>query len=191
MAKGRAAGGAKAAISIGLLAWPSIGPNKGGLYNVKLKIARKLVFSKVKEALGLSGIQAVASGSAALQPRLARFFNGAGITVLEGYGLTETSPVVSVNTTNGEGMLRIGSVGKMADGVDARVEDGEILVQGPNVMMGYYKDPEKTAEVIQDGWSHRRHRRHRRWFPSHHGPQEEIFKTSGGKYVRRPCSRTR
>ena len=186
VAKGRSAGGAKAAIfnwAVGVaLDWD---PNKGGLYNFKLKIARKLVFSKVKEALGLSGIQAVASGSAALQPRLARFFNGAGITVLEGYGLTETSPVVSVNTTNGAGMLRIGSVGKMADGVDVKIaEDGEILVQGPNVMMGYYKDPEKTAEVIKDGWFHTGDIGViEDGFLRITDRKKEIFKTSGGKYV--------
>ena len=186
VAKGRSAGGAKAAIfnwAVGVaLDWD---PNNGGLYNFKLKIARKLVFSKVKEALGLSGIQAVASGSAALQPRLARFFNGAGITVLEGYGLTETSPVVSVNTTNGAGMLRIGSVGKMADGVDVKIaEDGEILVQGPNVMMGYYKDPEKTAEVIKDGWFHTGDIGViEDGFLRITDRKKEIFKTSGGKYV--------
>ena len=186
VAKGRSAGGAKAAIfnwAVGVaLDWD---PNKGGLYNFKLKIARKLVFSKVKEALGLSGIQAVASGSAALQPRLARFFNGAGITVLEGYGLTETSPVVSVNTTNGAGMLKIGSVGKMADGVDVKIaEDGEILVQGPNVMMGYYKDPEKTAEVIKDGWFHTGDIGViEDGFLRITDRKKEIFKTSGGKYV--------
>jgi len=186
VAKGRSAGGAKAAIfnwAVGVaLDWD---PNKGGLYNFKLKIARKLVFSKVKEALGLSGIQAVASGSAALQPRLARFFNGAGITVLEGYGLTETSPVVSVNTTNGAGMLRIGSVGKMADGVSVKIaEDGEILVQGPNVMMGYYKDPEKTAEVIKDGWFHTGDIGViEDGFLRITDRKKEIFKTSGGKYV--------
>ena len=186
VAKGRSAGGAKAAIfnwAVGVaLDWD---PNKGGLYNFKLKIARKLVFSKVKEALGLSGIQAVASGSAALQPRLARFFNGAGITVLEGYGLTETSPVVSVNTTNGANMLKIGSVGKMADGVDVKIaEDGEILVQGPNVMMGYYKDPEKTAEVIKDGWFHTGDIGViEDGFLRITDRKKEIFKTSGGKYV--------
>ena len=186
VAKGRAAGGAKAAIfnwAVGVaLDWD---PNKGGLYNFKLKIARKLVFSKVKEALGLSGIQAVASGSAALQPRLARFFNGAGITVLEGYGLTETSPLVTVNTTNGEGMLKIGSVGKMADGVGVKIaDDGEILVQGPNVMMGYYKDPEKTAEVLKDGWFHTGDIGViEDGFLRITDRKKEIFKTSGGKYV--------
>ena len=139
----------------------------------------------MKEALGLSGIEAVASGSAALQPRLARFFNGAGITVLEGYGLTETSPVVSVNTTNGDNMLRIGSVGKLADGVSVKIaDDGEILVQGPNVMMGYYKDPEKTAEVLKDGWFHTGDIGViEDGFLRITDRKKEIFKTSGGKYV--------
>ena len=186
VAKGRAAGGVKSAIfnwAVGVaLEWD---PNKGGFYQIKLSLARKLVFGKVKEALGLSGIQAVASGSAALQPRLARFFNGAGITVLEGYGLTETSPVVSVNTTNGANMLKIGSVGKLADGVDVKIaDDGEILVQGPNVMMGYYKDPEKTAEVLKDGWFHTGDIGViEDGFLRITDRKKEIFKTSGGKYV--------
>ena len=186
VAKGRAAGGVKSAIfnwAVGVaLEWD---PNKGGFYQIKLNLARKLVFGKVKEALGLSGIQAVASGSAALQPRLARFFNGAGITVLEGYGLTETSPVVSVNTTNGANMLKIGSVGKLADGVDVKIaDDGEILVQGPNVMIGYYKDPEKTAEVLKDGWFHTGDIGViEDGFLRITDRKKEIFKTSGGKYV--------
>ena len=186
VAKGRAAGGVKSAIfnwAVGVaLEWD---PNKSGFYQIKLNLARKLVFGKVKEALGLSGIQAVASGSAALQPRLARFFNGAGITVLEGYGLTETSPVVSVNTTNGANMLKIGSVGKLADGVDVKIAgDGEILVQGPNVMMGYYKDPEKTAEVLKDGWFHTGDIGViEDGFLRITDRKKEIFKTSGGKYV--------
>ena len=186
VAKGRSAGGVKAAIfnwavSVAL-EWE---PNKGGFYQVKLNLARKLVFGKVKEALGLSGIEAVACGSAALQPRLARFFNGAGITVLEGYGLTETSPVVSVNTTNGDNMLRIGSVGKLADGVSVKIaDDGEILVQGPNVMMGYYKDPEKSAEVLKDGWFHTGDIGViEDGFLRITDRKKEIFKTSGGKYV--------
>lgn len=158
---------------------------KSAWYNFKLSIARKLVFSKVKAALGLTEIRAIASGSAALQPRLARFFNAAGIVVLEGYGLTETSPVVSVNTVRGEDMLRIGSVGKLVEGVKVKMlEDGEILVQGPNVMLGYYKQPELTAEVIKDGW----------FYTGDIGifqdgfliitdRKKEMFKTSGGKYV--------
>ena len=105
-------------------------------FTFKLKIARKLIFSKWKEALG-GEVKAIASGSAALQPRLARIFLAADITVLEGYGLTETSPVISVNCLkNG---IKIGSVGTLIPDVEVKIaEDGEILVKGPNVMMGYY-----------------------------------------------------
>ena len=189
VAKGRAAGGVKTMIfnwALGVvLAW---GPEKEGrgLYGFKLKLARKLVFSKVKEALGLTGIKAVASGSAALQSRLARFFNGAGIPVLEGYGLTETSPVVSVNTVNSPNMLRIGSVGKIVNNVEVKFgPDSEILVQGPNVMMGYYKDEEKTSEVIKDGWFHTGDigEIDGDGFLKITDRKKEMFKTSGGKYV--------
>jgi len=189
VAKGRAAGGIKAVIfnwALGVvLEWD---PSKegSGIYGFKLKLARKLVFSKVKEALGLTGIKAVASGSAALQSRLARFFNGAGIPVLEGYGLTETSPVVSVNTVNSVNMLRIGSVGKVVDNVEVKFgPDSEILVKGPNVMMGYYKDEEKTAEVIKDGWFHTGDigELDEDGFLRITDRKKEMFKTSGGKYV--------
>ncbi len=158
---------------------------KSAWYHFKLAIARKLIFSKVKSALGLNNIRAIASGSAALQPRLARFFNAAGIVVLEGYGLTETSPVVSVNTVRGEDMLRIGSVGKLVEGVEVKMmEDGEILVKGPNVMMGYYKQPELTAEVIKDGWFHTGDIGiFQDGFLMITDRKKEMFKTSGGKYV--------
>ncbi len=163
--------------------WESSG--KSGWYQMQLSLADKLVFSKIRLALGLTEIRAIASGSAALQPRLARFFNAAGMVVLEGYGLTETSPVVSVNTVRGEDMLRIGSVGKLVEGVEVKMlEDGEILVKGPNVMLGYFKQPELTAEVIKDGW----------FYTGDIGifkdgflvitdRKKEMFKTSGGKYV--------
>jgi len=119
---------------------------KSGWYNFKLKIARKLIFSKWQEALG-GNVRAIASGSAALQPRLARIFLAADIPILEGYGLTETSPVVSVNSFD-KG-IRIGTVGALIDGVQVKIaEDGEILVKGPNVMMGYYKNTVATAEVM-------------------------------------------
>ena len=189
VAKGRAAGGLKTAIFNWalnvVLEWE---PEKEGrgFYGFKLNLARKLVFSKVKEALGLSGIKAVASGSAALQARLARFFNGAGIPVLEGYGLTETSPVVTVNTINAPGMLKIGTVGKVIDGVEVSFSaDSEILVKGPNVMIGYYKDEEKTNEVIKDGWFHTGDKGEfdEEGFLKITGRKKEIFKTSGGKYV--------
>jgi long-chain acyl-CoA synthetase len=163
--------------------WESSG--KSAWYHFQLNLARRIVFSKVKEALGLTRVAAIASGSAALQPRLARFFNAAGMVVLEGYGLTETSPVISVNTTRTPDMLRVGSVGKPLKTVEVKImEDGEIAVKGPNVMMGYYQQPELTMEVLKDGW----------FFTGDIGEfrdgflvitdrKKEMFKTSGGKYV--------
>lgn len=187
--KGRAAGGIKTVIfnwALGVvLEWDPSKEGKG-LYGFKLNLARKLVFSKVKEALGLTGIKAVACGSAALQSRLARFFNGAGIPVLEGYGLTETSPVVTVNTTNEPGMIKIGAVGKVVADVEVGFgPDKEILVKGPNVMMGYYKDEEKTAEVMKNGWFHTGDigELDSEGFLRITDRKKEIFKTSGGKYV--------
>ncbi len=187
--KGRAAGGIKTVIfnwALGVvLEWDPSKEGKG-LYGFKLNLARKLVFSKVKEALGLTGIKAVACGSAALQSRLARFFNGAGIPVLEGYGLTETSPVVTVNTTNEPGMIKVGAVGKVVADVEVGFgPDKEILVKGPNVMMGYYKDEEKTAEVMKNGWFHTGDigELDSEGFLRITDRKKEIFKTSGGKYV--------
>lgn len=152
-------------------------------YNFKLAIARKLIFSKWQAALG-GNVRAIASGSAALQPRLARIFLAANIPILEGYGLTETSPVVSVNCF--QKGIRIGSVGPLIDGVEVKIaEDGEILVKGPNVMMGYYKLPEATAEVMKDGWFHTgdigEFQEGR--FLRITDRKKEIFKTSGGKYI--------
>lgn len=159
--------------------------NNGGWYNFKLGIARKLIFSKWQAALG-GEVMAVASGSASLSPRLARVFWAAGIPILEGYGLTETSPVVSVNTLE-KGNMMIGTVGPLIDEVEVQIaEDGEILVKGPNVMIGYYNLPEKTKEELsEDGWFH----------TGDIGEmvdgkylkitdrKKEIFKTSGGKYI--------
>ncbi|MFK7784154.1 MAG: long-chain fatty acid--CoA ligase [Crocinitomicaceae bacterium] len=156
---------------------------RSGMYNFKLKIARKLIFSKWQEALG-GNVRAIASGSAALQPRLARIFLAADIPILEGYGLTETSPVCSVNSFD-QG-IRIGTVGTLIDNVDVKIaEDGEILVKGPNVMMGYYKLPEKTAEVLKDGWFHTGDigEFQEGKFLKITDRKKEIFKTSGGKYV--------
>jgi len=156
---------------------------KGFMYNMKLKIARKLIFSKWQEALG-GNVRAIASGSAALQPRLARIFLAAEIPILEGYGLTETSPVCSVNSF--QKGIRIGTVGALIDGVQVKIaEDGEILVKGPNVMMGYYKLPEKTAEVIKDGWFHTGDIGEfvEGKFLKITDRKKEIFKTSGGKYI--------
>lgn len=152
-------------------------------YNFKLKIARKLIFSKWQEALG-GNVKAIASGSAALQPRLARIFIAAGIDVLEGYGLTETSPVISVNCH--QKGIRIGTVGALLDGVEVKIaEDGEILVKGPNVMMGYYNLPEATAEVMTDGWFHTGDigEFQEGIYLKITDRKKEIFKTSGGKYI--------
>ncbi|NQX92576.1 MAG: long-chain fatty acid--CoA ligase [Flavobacteriales bacterium] len=187
-AKGTAAGGLKASIfnwAVGLaLKWEPEGKN-GGWYEFQLKLADKLVFSKVREALGLTEIMAVASGSAALQPRLARFFNALKIPVCEGYGLTETSPVISVNAVVDPGKIKIGSVGKLLRDVEVKfAEDGEILAKGPNVMMGYYKDPEKTNEVLKDGWFHTGDIGEMTdGFLRITDRKKEMFKTSGGKYV--------
>lgn len=157
----------------------------GSWYEFKLKIAQKLVFSKVKAALGLTEIGAVACGSAALQPRLARFFTAAGIPVKEGYGLTETSPVISVNTLRTPNMYRPGTVGMIIPKTEIKfAEDGEILVKGPQVMMGYYKNPETTAEVLKDGWfSTGDIGIIQDGFLKITDRKKELFKTSGGKYV--------
>ncbi len=124
-----------------------------GLDAVKHGLADKLVYSKLREKLGLTRIKCVTSGGAALRADLARAFNGFGIQVLEGYGLTETSPVI---TNNLPGMIRAGTVGPPIAGVESAIaEDGEILTRGPHVMMGYYKAQDKTDEVIDgDGWFH-------------------------------------
>jgi len=187
--KGSAAGGVKGmifnwALNVAL-AWEPDGQN-GSFYEWKLALARKLVFSKVKEALSLTNIMAVASGSAALQSRLARFFNGAGIPVLEGYGLTETSPVCTVNADNSSGLLKIGTVGKAITDVEiAFAADGEIKIKGPNVMLGYYKDPEKTDEVLKEGWFYTGDigKLDSEGFLKITDRKKELFKTSGGKYV--------
>jgi len=157
--------------------------HRSAMYNLKLAIARKLIFSKWQAALG-GNVKAIASGSAALQPRLARIFNAAGIPILEGYGLSETSPVCSVNSFS-KG-IRIGTVGALIDDVEVKIaEDGEILVKGPNVMMGYYNLPEVTAETIKDGWLHTGDIGEfvEGKFLKITDRKKEIFKTSGGKYI--------
>ena len=157
VAKGSELTGAKKAIfywalKLGLK-YELAGAN-GWWYETQLKIARKLVFSKWKEALG-GEIIAIVSGGAALQPRLARVFWAAEIMILEGYGLTETSPVIAVNAPQ-PGETKFGSVGPILKGVTLKIaEDGELLVKGPNVMKGYYNRPEATAEAIDaDGYFH-------------------------------------
>ncbi len=148
------------------------------------KLADKLVYSKVRDKLG-GRIEAVASGSAALQPRLAQFFHAIGIPIYEGYGLTETSPVVSVNSNLNDG-VRFGSVGYVINDVEVKIaEDGEICVKGPNVMMGYYNRPDITSEVIDsEGWFHTGDiGKLEDGFLRITDRKKEIFKTSGGKYI--------
>lgn len=170
------------AVSLGLVYEP-YGQN-GWWYEFQLKIARALIFKKWQEALG-GKLRAVASGSAALQPRLARVFNAAGIPIMEGYGLTETSPVVTVNDFRNHN-FRIGTVGKaIADTEIKFAADGEILVKGPQIMMGYYKDPDLTAEVIKDGYFHTGDigEMDADGFLKITDRKKEMFKTSGGKYI--------
>jgi long-chain acyl-CoA synthetase len=170
------------AIDLGLKYEP-YGAN-GFWYELQLKIARKLIFSKWKEGLG-GNLDLMVSGSAALQPRLARIFAAAEIPVMEGYGLTETSPVISVNDARNHG-FKIGTVGKVIDNVEVKIaEDGEILCKGPNVMMGYYKDPEKTAEALQGGYFHTGDIGifDEEGFLKITDRKKEMFKTSGGKYI--------
>jgi long-chain acyl-CoA synthetase len=161
-----------------------INKNQGFFYNMQLSIANKLIFNKWREALG-NKIVCIISGGAACQVRLIRIFTAARIPIMEGYGLTETSPVISVNRFEVEGRM-FGTVGPLINNVEVKfADDGEILCKGPNVMMGYYKHPELTAEVMEDGW-----------FKTGDigmmvdgkflkitDRKKEMFKTSGGKYV--------
>ncbi|SHI97877.1 AMP-dependent synthetase/ligase [Pseudozobellia thermophila] len=170
------------AVGVGLKFEP-YGQN-GWWYEKKLALARKLIFSKWKEGLG-GNLSLIASGSAALQPRLARIFNAAEFGLMEGYGLTETSPVIAVNDMRNGG-FRIGTVGKPIDKTEVKIaEDGEICIKGPQVMMGYYKDPEKTSEAIIDGYFHTGDigEIDQDGFLKITDRKKEMFKTSGGKYV--------
>ena len=188
IAKGTALGGIKQklfywAVELGLEYEP-YGAN-GWWYETQLSLARKLIFSKWKEGLG-GNIELIVSGSAALQPRLTRVFAAAEIPVMEGYGLTETSPVVAVNDMRNRG-FKVGTVGKVIDKVEVKIaEDGEILTKGPNLMMGYYKEPEKTREAIdENGYFHTGDigEIDSEGFLKITDRKKEMFKTSGGKYV--------
>ena len=158
---------------------------KGPYFALKLKIARKLVFSKWQEALG-GNLKVIVSGGAALQPRLAHIFWAAGIPVLEGYGLTETSPVIAVNTFEKNG-VKFGTVGPVLKNTTVKIaEDHEILCKGPGLMKGYYKETELTSQAIDsEGWFHTGDLGEIE--PKGHlritGRKKEIFKTSFGKYV--------
>lgn len=155
------------------------------LYNIKLAIARKLIFSKWKAALG-GELELMVSGSAPLQPRLIQIFAAADLPVMEGYGLTETSPVVAVNDRRNNGFI-LGTVGRVLPNVKVKIaEDGEILVKAPSVMMGYYKNEELTNEVMsEDGYFHTGDigELSADNFLKITDRKKEIFKTSGGKYV--------
>lgn len=156
----------------------------GFWYELQLKIARKLVFSKWREGLG-GNLNVLVSGSAALQQRLTRIFAAAGMPVMEGYGLTETSPVITVNDMRNHG-FKVGTVGKVIQNVEVKIApDGEILCKGPNVMMGYYKDEKLTKETIYDGYFHTGDigEVDSEGFLKITDRKKEMFKTSGGKYI--------
>lgn len=156
----------------------------GWFYEFQLSIARKLVFSKWKDGVG-GKLDLIPCGSAALQPRLARIFAAAQITILEGYGLTETSPLVAINDMRNKG-YKIGTVGKVIEGVEVKIaEDGEILCKGPNIMLGYYKDEALTNEVLKDGYFHTGDigEIDSEGFLKITDRKKEMFKTSGGKYI--------
>lgn len=167
-----------------------INKNQGIGYSMQLSLANKLIFSKWREGLG-GNIKCIVTGGAACQVRLIRIFTAGRIPIMEGYGLTETSPVISVNRYEEAGRM-FGSVGPLIDGVEVKIaEDGEILCKGPNVMMGYYKRPDLTANEITDGWYHtgdigmlvEKESGPYRQFLKITDRKKELFKTSGGKYV--------
>ncbi|MEO7047280.1 MAG: long-chain fatty acid--CoA ligase [Ferruginibacter sp.] len=187
MAKGEELSGVKRKLFFwahGLATKFEINKQQGLFYSLQMKIADKLIFSKWREALG-NNIVCIVSGGAACQVRLIRIFTAAGLPIMEGYGLTETSPVISVNRYDEEDRM-FGTVGPLIDHVEVKIaEDGEILCKGPNIMLGYYKNPEATADTIQDGWfktgdigmivENK--------FLKITDRKKEMFKTSGGKYV--------
>jgi len=184
VAKGNELSGVKRALFFWALAlghkYELNGAN-GAWYEFQLKLANKLIFSKWREALG-GNVGVIVSGAAALQPRLARVFTAAQINVLEGYGLTETSPVITVNRLD---KRQFGSVGPTINDVEVKIaEDGEVLCKGPNVMLGYYKRPDATAEMIKDGWLHTGDIGvYENGMLRITDRKKEIFKTSGGKYI--------
>ena len=159
--------------------------SNSAFYNFKLGIARKLIFSKWKEALG-GNIKIIISGGAALQERLARVFWAAGIKVLEGYGLTETSPVIAVNSWD-ENDVKFGTVGRVLKNLDVKIaEDGEIMVKGPSITKGYYKNEEATKEAFDgNGYFHTGDIGELTpdGFLRITDRKKEMFKTAGGKYV--------
>jgi long-chain acyl-CoA synthetase len=187
LAKGAELGGLKKGLfhwSLRLAEKYEINRDMGPLYGAQLALANKLVFSKWRAALG-GRVRAIITGAAACQVKLLRIFAAAGINIMEGYGMTEASPVISGNRYGKKGR-RFGTVGPVLNGVEVKLAaDGEILVRGQNVMMGYYKQPELTADTVKDGWLHtgdigiwEAER-----FLKITDRKKEMFKTSGGKYV--------
>ncbi len=190
MEKGNALTGFKRKLffwSINLGLQYELGVDKGWWYNFRLSIARKLVFSKWQEALG-GRVHFIVTGAAAMQPRLIKLFTAAGVNVIEGYGLTETSPVLCANRID-EKERMIGTVGLPIPGIEIKLaEDGEILARGSNIMKGYYNRQDLTDEVIVDGWFHTGDigtwvEAHGNKFLKITDRKKELFKTSGGKYV--------
>jgi long-chain acyl-CoA synthetase len=170
--------------AVGLALQFEINKPQSASYKLQMALADKLVFSKWREAIG-GNIKAIVTGSAACQVKLLRLFTAAKIIVMEGYGLTETSPVISVNRFEQNDRM-FGTVGTVIDELEVKLlEDGEIVCRGPNIMMGYYKHPELTAEVIMDGWFHTGDIGTiiDNKFLKITDRKKEIFKISGGKYV--------
>ena len=158
--------------------------NQGFMYNLQLNLANNLIFSKWREGLG-NNLKCIVSGGAACQVRLIRIFTAARIPIMEGYGLTETSPVIAVNSYE-ERERMFGTVGPLIADVEVKIaEDGEILCKGPNVMMGYYKRPDLTVQEITEGWFHTGDIGSMvdNKFLKITDRKKELFKTSGGKYV--------
>ena len=155
-------------------------------YKIRQKVADKLVYEKIRKKVGVDNIDVIVSGAAAIPKKVCRFFNAIGVTIFEGYGLTETSPVIAVSTRNKYGR-EVGYVGEPLPGVEVKItNDGEIICRGHNVMMGYYRQPELTAEVIdKDGWFHTgdlgKFNEHGLLMIT--GRIKNIFKTSFGKYI--------
>jgi long-chain acyl-CoA synthetase len=171
------------AVNLGLKYKPFGG--NGWFYERKLKVADKLIFSKWRQALG-GNVRIVGCGGASLQPRLERVFWAAGIKIINMYGLTETSPIITINRTE-KGKVKLGSVGMTIEGVEVKIaDDGEILCKGPNVMLGYYNDPELTKAAFDDeGWFHTGDIGHIEdgRFLMVTDRKKEIFKLSNGKFI--------
>lgn len=157
----------------------------GAWYEMQLKLADKLVFSKWRDAFG-GNVKIIVSGGSALQPRLSRLFWAAQMRVMEGYGLTETAPVLAVSHAEHPN-VKFGTVGPILEGVSVKIsDDGEILAKGPNLMLGYYKDPDYTSQVIdEDGWFHTGDIgvMEDGKFLKITDRKKEIFKLSSGKYI--------